>query len=269
VAFYVLFQLSKLQAISAVNPFANDPYDAVGSIAVQVALAVGLLTLARLVRHKTDNVIPENRLRLILRGLLVTLTAIVLTISTDLVAVLQHPIPLDRSTPAMALLAGLGLLSMLTLAAAVAFADTVRGWRAAGYASGAGEAWNDAGALGEVLADFWALAEAAAQWLVGWLPVLAPLWQLADRLVRWVGRQWTTRVPWLNPQTHPWRFFSLVALGAGIALALAQGIGEGLPSNPALTLKVAALFIGIEFTAALLGFLVLGGFLGLRPRLRS
>jgi hypothetical protein len=42
--FWAFFQLSKSPAFAAVNPFAEDPVDAIGSIAVQVALAVSLLS---------------------------------------------------------------------------------------------------------------------------------------------------------------------------------------------------------------------------------
>src|SRR5512137_2151325 len=75
-AFCAFFQLSKTSIFSAVNPFADDPVDAIGSIAVQVAFAVSVLTLARAAQFKIDAPDAQRRNRLILRGNCVALGAI-------------------------------------------------------------------------------------------------------------------------------------------------------------------------------------------------
>src|SRR5262245_353524 len=74
--FWAFFQISKTPEFAAVNPFAEDPVDAIGSIAVQVALAVSLLTLARAAQVGHTRIAPAYKSRLIVRGNSVALLAI-------------------------------------------------------------------------------------------------------------------------------------------------------------------------------------------------
>ena len=50
IAFYLFFQINKRSPFVEASPFADDPYDVVGSIAIQVALLISLLTYARVIR---------------------------------------------------------------------------------------------------------------------------------------------------------------------------------------------------------------------------
>lgn len=47
IVFYFFFQVNKRSPLVEANPFATDPYDAVGSITTQVALLISLLSYAR------------------------------------------------------------------------------------------------------------------------------------------------------------------------------------------------------------------------------
>ncbi len=76
-----------------------------------------------------------------------------------------------------------------------------------------------------------------------------------------------SRVPWLNPRLHPWRLAYGVGILAGVGLAAAQ-LREGLPPSLKVGLEVTIVLAGGEFLAVLLGFAVLGGYLGLRPPVR-
>jgi hypothetical protein len=40
---------------------------------------------------------------------------------------------------------------------------------------------------------------------------------------------------------------------------------EGLPPNPVIGLLVTGIFVGAELIGTILGFAILGGYLGLRP----
>jgi hypothetical protein len=71
---------------------------------------------------------------------------------------------------------------------------------------------------------------------------------------------------WLNPRRHAWRWLVLAALGMGGALALAEALGEGVSPSLRTTVFVAAVFVGLEGAGVLLGYGLLGRFLGLlRP----
>jgi hypothetical protein len=79
-----------------------------------------------------------------------------------------------------------------------------------------------------------------------------------------------TRTPsrgaaWLR--AHPWRLAVTVAVLAGVALAAAHGIGEGVSARHLRDAIVAGVIIAaIEAAAALTGFAVLGRFLAIRSR---
>jgi hypothetical protein len=72
------------------------------------------------------------------------------------------------------------------------------------------------------------------------------------------------RVPWLNPRTHPWRFAGFLGLLVGVGSFLAQ-MCEGLPPSLEIGLLLGEIFTSVELSATLVGFTILGGYLGLRP----
>jgi hypothetical protein len=106
--FGAFFQISKKDPFVTANPFADDPYDAVGSIAIQAAAGIGLLTLARLVHSG----VAQGRY--ILRGNLVVLLSIAVTLVSDALAVVLHPAAWD--TWEAALIGGLAILAIWILA---------------------------------------------------------------------------------------------------------------------------------------------------------
>ena len=75
-----------------------------------------------------------------------------------------------------------------------------------------------------------------------------------------------SRSPWIDPRRHPWRFAWLCCLAAGLALVAAQ-LQEGLPPTLGIGLLVAGIYISGERLATVVGFAILGGYLGLRPSL--
>ncbi len=89
-----------------------------------------------------------------------------------------------------------------------------------------------------------------------------PVW-LTEWVMRFGSDRLFGRLPWIDPRRHPWRFVGALGLLAGVLLVLAQ-LGEGLPPSLEAGLLLACIFIGGELAAALLGFALLGGYLGLR-----
>jgi magnesium-transporting ATPase (P-type) len=259
VFFWAFFQMSKLPDFAAVNPFADDPVDAIGSMAVQVALAVSLLTLARAaqVAH------TPYKSRLIVHGNVVALLAIVITLAADTLTVLRQSTP-GNSLWSQLLLIGLGMVATITCAAILMTLCAVQNGKAEPTAQR--QAIDEVSALGEALGDIWALARLILAWFSHHLPWLSrPLrWvdQLGNRLFEWV-MSWR----WIGPRVHPWRFCAGVALTVGVALAAVHNLEEGPSFNLATTILTWTIFIVVEVTAVLAGFLLVGGFLGLRPPL--
>ena len=115
--FWAFFNVSKHQpSLAAVNVFAEDPYDAVGSFGVQLAGLAALLSLLRSFRPAPQGFIPA-RLALVLRSNLVLLIAVAVTLLADGVALIRYA---DQWTASIAgwRLAGLaGALMALNLLA--------------------------------------------------------------------------------------------------------------------------------------------------------
>ncbi|HLO27530.1 MAG TPA: hypothetical protein VK249_00250, partial [Anaerolineales bacterium] len=92
VFFIAFFDTSKnLSWLAIVNPFADDPYDAVGSFGIQLSFFAALLSLIRVFRpYRTEEIPPTQRL-LILHGEIVALLSIMVTLAIDTVAMFRYP----------------------------------------------------------------------------------------------------------------------------------------------------------------------------------
>ena len=88
--FCVFFQAAKTPLFRDAHPFLEDPYDLVGALAVPVAFVAAVLTCARAVRLRVDRT-QAPKARLIRRGNLVGLGSILVTLATDLIAVVLQP----------------------------------------------------------------------------------------------------------------------------------------------------------------------------------
>ena len=265
-AFWAFFQLSKTPVISAVNPFADDPVDAIGSITFQVAVVCGILNLARFVRYVRDPEIRYNRAHLILHGSAIALGAIGITLIADAIAELQQP-TWGVSIWGALLAAGLVVMALLLVWAGLMVVGAAREINAIRPAQSPLEA-AATGSLADTIEDLWLLAWIPLTWLRRRL-------EWVNTLVAW-GERFTerhllplwARLDWVNPRFHPWRFCLLVALAAGVGLAVAHGVLEGPPDSLSMAILASSIFIGFETAAVLLSFLLFGGLLGLRPPLR-
>lgn len=246
--FLGFFQLSKASPLREVNPFGDDPYDAVGSVAVQLALLCGALSYARALRllHTRDEV-PKTRL--ILRGDLIVLTAVFTALAADGFAEAARPQPASflGSILLLALLglASLGCVCSILLARAfsrIQFAPAPTGLTPA-----------------DAIDDLWTLIR---------LPLsrAAPL--LPRPILNWIEHfssdRLFSRLRWLDPRLHPWRFAALVGVLSGGLLTAAQ-FREGLPPSAKSAIIVASIIISVEASATMVGFALFGGQLGLRP----
>lgn len=252
IVFAFFFQLSKGVPFREVSPFLEDPYDAVGSFAVQAALLVGLLTYARALRLRADPA-QSPKARVIVRGNVLVLSAVAMTLASDCVAEILSRGP--RSIWGNVLLTELVFMILLTIACGLAVASTVAGVRLEPVPHNLTPA--------DGIDDLWSLVR---------VPVVWAGRRRLRRLQAWVESWDSDRLfaglPWLNPRMHAWRFAVAVGLLAGIGLAASQ-LREGLPPSLKIGLLATSIFVVGELAGTLLGFAILGGYLGLRPGLRS
>lgn len=116
-AFLLHFQMAKhWRPWSIVSPFAEDPYDAVGSFAVQFVLFMMLVSLFRAFRSSSD----EASDTVFARGALMTAVAVAFTCLSDIVAMARR-LPLWSGKPQGTLLFAATLLLALWAAAAAAW----------------------------------------------------------------------------------------------------------------------------------------------------
>jgi hypothetical protein len=252
IVFYLFFQVNKRAPFVETNPFAVDPYDAVGSMAIQVALLIGLLSYARTLRWH-DDPSQETKARLSLRGDTLVLVAIFITLCADMIAEIVQPMP--PSYWGEVLRIELGLMSLLAIVSALALWVVFRRTPTAPPPSDLTPA--------DAIDDLWSLARIP---VVRAGTIFPPTW------VEWVKRfnsdRLFARLLWVDPRQHPWRFACLVGLLVGIGLTLAK-LQEGLPPSLITALLLAGIFILVEFAATLVGFAIFGEYLGLRPAFKK
>jgi hypothetical protein len=307
--FFAFFNVSK-HSFGDVNPFGDDPYDAVGSFGIQLTMLAALLGLLRALRPASAGEISTSRVQLVLRACGLALLSLVVTLAADGIALARYP-ALWIGSPAgqqlVYLTGGLALLAVLAGALVFYTAGGLArpvGWNGRRWivalaicALGAlalalypaewrqGVAGVIATAAMGMLMFFigcWVLARAIFPVLdgayedvlddlaavVGWLKEhIRPARGLFNCLEGLAGRRWVRAATgWLNPRRHAWNFVLPAALLMGVALMLTEALGEGLAPQLNTVVLVAGVYIGLECAGVLLGYGLLGRFLGLFRR---
>jgi hypothetical protein len=245
--FCLFFQIDKSGPFRDINPFGNDPYDAVGSFAVQGVFLLATLTYARAVRLGDD---PSQVAKtvLIYRGNFLVLGTMLVALISDGVAVLLQPQP--QSVWGRVIQAELACMCVMVLAGIIAVWVSYQRIKP-------GPPPRDL-TPADGIDDLWVLVRIPVTKAGGFLPVVVVNWVTAfssDRLFK--------RTAWINPHLHAWRFACFLGLLVGLGLFLVQ-FQEGLPPSFEIALLLIGIFIPAELCATLLGFALLGGFLGLR-----
>ena len=293
--FFLFFNLSKHEpGLARVSPYGEDPYDAVGSFGIQLSAAAALISLMRVLRPRQGGVVSREALTLILKGNNVALVSMLVTLAADGMAMVRY---LNRWTGSgtgwilaagwagLALAGGLALWGMLRLGRPLkqaretgAWIRVAAVWAAALLALGFyPEAWREttAGAIltalaGMLLLFFQSVTLAWFLWPGGKTPAfetflddLTALYHYMKLRLQGVPLIKKFQLPRrLNPRRHPWLLVILLALGAGLALLAAEGLGEGLP-KPEAMLLVAGVYVGIEGAGVLLGYVLFNRYLGI------
>lgn len=92
IAFCFFFYASKHDpALNRNLSFAEDPYDAVGSFAIQFALLSGALSLVRAFRTYPDGTEMPLQRQLVAAGQVTGCMAVIVTLLVDLLALIRHP----------------------------------------------------------------------------------------------------------------------------------------------------------------------------------
>jgi hypothetical protein len=116
---FPFFEICKhAPALSLVNAFAEDPYDAVGSFAIQLAPFLSLLAVLRAFRPYPSEKAPDRQRVLFARAAYCSCFSVAVTLVADMIAMLRHPslwIGVSAGYVLAALLGGMVLLTALVL----------------------------------------------------------------------------------------------------------------------------------------------------------
>jgi hypothetical protein len=249
--FTAFFFINKGGSLGEASPFAEDPFDLVGSFAFPLTLLAGLLSFGRSLRLEEDPS-RSDRASLILRGGWLVVAAASTTLAADGAAMIVRPT--QASAWQRALVVEWLFMILLTLASAIVLAAGSSRLPKVPPPRDLSPA--------DAIDDLWALVRVPVAYAGALLPQ-----ELVMRVQRFHSDALFSRVPWLDPRLHPWRFTAAAGLVVGAAVYVAQ-LREGLPSEWGIALEMGTLFIGGELVATILGFAMLGGYLGLRPASR-
>lgn len=271
--FYLFFDACKHNpALSSVNPFADDPYDAIGSFGIQAAAVLTLLSVLRAFWPHSAGDASGNREAVLVRTQMMAILAVGITMAGNIVAMLRHR-SMWIATVAGHLLALLvGGMVILTAATGWLVDRTKRGIDLPRVTN----VWKRAIAISCAAAVF--LAFYPEYWrlnmvgglltaLLGTGLLFLPLWALGTALVPYRAIASND-----DPVTAAWQYLgkrqsSFVFLG-GALIGLLLAFAELHDPNgwPHLTLRIASIasaYICLETLGVLIGYCLLRKPLGL------
>ena len=263
-AFFAFFDVTKHDpSLSAVNPFADDPYDAIGSFGVQAGIFLGLLSLFRAFRpFQTGAPFEEQRLFL-LRAELAAVLAVVITLVGDGVALARHPSLWLGSAAGGRLCALLGGLLLCAVATGVLVYRSARNVRGPARA----RLWRRAARVSLAAVMVLALypesirqstAGALFTVVVGAALLFAPLWAVLAALLPDGAaasmREQRMASGWLARHTFQWVRVVCVGLFLGALLFVAEATKEGVAHDVSKVVFIMLVFVGLETIGVMIGF---------------
>jgi hypothetical protein len=272
VLFYFFFMTAKHDpALSAVNAFAEDPYDAIGSFGIQAAALLGILSLIRAFRLYRESVPSEEQKVFLARTQMLAVLAVAVTLAGDIVAMARYPSLWIGSPDGYELAALLGGLALFAIVAGALVYRSVRetslqtipnvGKRAAvvSLASVVILAFYPDNLRQSTLGELFTV-------VVGAILLFAPMWAFGMSLVPYQTEvkqhEAITLSDWLNRYKHQIGFVILLGILMGLFLALGESTEGGGPHLPRFAF-VASVYIGLETAAVLIGYSFLSKPLGL------
>jgi hypothetical protein len=261
-SFVFFFNITKHRpAFSPINPFAEDPYDAIGSFAFQAAILFGLIALLRAFRSYPIGGASDRQKLLLARTQIAAILCGSVTITGDLVAMIRHwSLWSDKPAGLLLLLFTLGFLC-IAAAVTVFVYQATRETRT--FTSG--NPW---------IKPFWisllfllilflypehireSVPGALFTVLVGAILLFMTVWAWGGFLLP--GETTPTVTPkWL------WGIVILIGVLLGLSIVFRELTAEGGAVDLMGSLFVISIYVGLEVAAILIGYAFLGKFLGL------
>jgi hypothetical protein len=243
--FWAFFQGAKQIALLAeVNPFGEDPYDAIGSFGIQAAAALAILSVLRGLGFLNHG----EGARLVARTQLASVLAVGITLAADAIALLRHP----AATLLVPLVVVLGCLAVVVGVWCCRGVDRRPGGMRAAIVvcavAGLVLFFYPEGTRSDLIGALIAIA-------AGIVLLFVPMRVLTTSLI---GGDIGTRSPGFPLE---WLLVVGAALVLGALVAYAEAESEG-----GLRPGVAFIFVGFELAAGVFGYAMMRGPLALRLR---
>lgn len=279
VLFYAFFMHAKHDpALSKVNVFADDPYDAVGSFGIQAAALLAILCVVREFRRRGSAAGSADEKEFLLRAQAAAILPVGVTLAADAVAMIRHPFLWFGLPAGYRLLALIGGMAILT--AAIGFwirhAAAAESWRISSRDSMRAVIVSIGAALALVFypeSFRRGLIGVLFTALVGTVILFMATWAWTMALVPNNGRDngGAVRVQKVSGaregQRRKYHWVIVVLVGVLIGLFFVAGEaaeGSGIP-RAKLALVISA-YIGLETAGLIVGYAFLGESLGLFRR---
>lgn len=268
--FYFFFMHTKHDtALSAVNAFAEDPYDAVGSFGIQAAFFCGVVCLIRAFRPQGSEGASLERKVFVMRAQMAAVLAVGVTLVSDAVGAARHPSLWLGSAAGHRLIFLLGGMAILAVMTGILVRRAAREMTLSNMASD----WKKAAVVSLVAVVALALypENLRRHFLGELLTILAgaallfvSIWAWAVALIpyRTVEKQNEGAAPvsW----AHKYQWFIVAAAGILVGLFFVAGeASEGTGIPRAKLALVVSVYLGLEIAGVLIGYSFLGGPLGL------
>jgi hypothetical protein len=274
--FYFFFMTSKHDPIlSPVNPFAEDPFDAVGSFGIQVAGFLGFLSFIRIFWFYRKGALSVEQKVFLARTQILGVLAVAVTLAGDVVAMARYPSLWSTSAGGAELAVLLGGLVLMTLAAGILVYRSVREIKPQPSTNLWIRVLIVLAAAGVILAVYPdSLRQGTTGVLftviVGTVLLIVPMWALGTSLVPYPtgATQPETVTPsrWLDLYKFQLIFVILLGILVGFFLVLGESTDGGSVPHLAGMAFVAAVYIGLETSGLLIAYIFLRKPLGLFQR---
>jgi flagellar basal body-associated protein FliL len=275
-SFYFFFMSAKHDpALSAVNAFANDPYDAIGSFGIQAAAFIGILSLIRAFRPFHGKTPSEEQKVLLARTQILAVSAVTVTLVGNIVAMARYSALWIGLSEGYRLATLLGGLLLLVIAAGALAYRSVEGINLQAPPNLSIRAFLVFLATVIILAFY---PENLSQSTLGGLftvvmgaiLLFAPMWALSVSLIPYQSKaeqQGTiTILGWLNEYKYQVIFVILLGVLMGFFFVLGESTEEGAVPHLSGLAFVASVYIGLETSGLLIGYGFLKKPLGLFHR---
>lgn len=248
---------------SPLNPFAEDPYDAIGSFAFEATIFFGALSLFRAFRpYRKAQPSDEQKLFLVRTQIAIVLSVLV-TLVGDLIAMIRNLSVWSRVSAGYLLLALVIGFSILSIAFGIIVRNSTRNT----FIPVIMNSWTRPAIISAIFFVVLLLYPerirestigALFTVVVGAVLLFMPVWAWGEFLVQTAQAPSKSMTPrWI------WIVITLMAVLVGLAIVVRELTAEGETISFAGSLFIMSVYIGLELAGILIGYTFLGKFLGI------